>query len=102
VHSALTTKIIFAPEVSDDFDRILAHLNLYDASDTEGRIADILLAIDILERNPLIGRPTGDGLSELIVGRDTRGYVVLYRYAKEIDTVFVLGVRSQREAGYTC
>jgi toxin ParE1/3/4 len=29
-----------------------------------------------------------------------RGYVALYRYASEIDTVFILALRSQREAGY--
>ncbi|MBA3904269.1 MAG: type II toxin-antitoxin system RelE/ParE family toxin, partial [Rhodocyclaceae bacterium] len=31
----------------------------------------------------------------------SRGYVALYRYVAEIDTVFVLALRSQREAGYT-
>lgn len=95
-----SAQIVFAPEVRDDFDHILAHLNQYDSANTEGRIADILLAIDVLARNPLIGRPAGNLLHELIVGRDTRGYVVLYRYETAIDTVFVLGVKSQREAGY--
>jgi len=36
-----------------------------------------------------------------VIGRRSRGYVALYRYFAEIDTVFVLAVRSQREAGYT-
>jgi toxin ParE1/3/4 len=36
---------------------------------------------------------------ELVIGRGSRGYVALYRYVPEIDTVFVLAVRSQREAG---
>jgi hypothetical protein len=39
-------------------------------------------------------------MRELVIGRDARGYVALYRYAPEIDTVFVLAIRSQREAGY--
>jgi toxin ParE1/3/4 len=34
------------------------------------------------------------------MGRGSRGYIALYRYVVEVDTVFVLAVRSQREAGY--
>ena len=33
-------------------------------------------------------------------GRGSRGYVALYRYVVELDIVFVLALRSQREAGY--
>ncbi len=38
---------------------------------------------------------------ELVIGRRAKGYVALYRYVEPIDTVFVLAIRSQREAGYT-
>jgi toxin ParE1/3/4 len=54
-----------------------------------------------LERNPLIGRPVQPGFRELVIGRGARGYIALYRYAAELDTVFVLGIRGQKEAGYT-
>jgi hypothetical protein len=40
------------------------------------------------------------GKRELVIGRHSHGYVALYRYVVEIDTVFVLALRSQREAGY--
>jgi len=40
------------------------------------------------------------GKRELVIGRGSRGYVALYRYVSKIDTVFLLAVRSQREAGY--
>lgn len=46
------------------------------------------------------GCPAAGDLRELVIGRDARGYVVLFRYVQEIDTVFVLAIRSQREAGY--
>jgi hypothetical protein len=36
----------------------------------------------------------------LVIGQDSRGYVALYRFVADIDTVFVLAVRSQRESGY--
>jgi toxin ParE1/3/4 len=39
-------------------------------------------------------------MNALVIGRGTHGYVALYRYVAVIDTVFVLAIRSQREAGY--
>lgn len=50
--------------------------------------------------DPLIGRPVSVDTRELVIGRRARGYVALYRYIEQIDTVFVLAIRSQREAGY--
>lgn len=39
-------------------------------------------------------------MNELVIGRDSHGYVALYCYVAAIDTVFVLAIRSQREAGH--
>lgn len=94
------SRIELAPEVADDFDRILDHLAQYEAKDRTVRIGEILQAISALEHNPLIGRPVPGDMNELVIGRDAHGYVALYRYVAAIDTVFVLAVRSQREAGY--
>ena len=95
------SRIELAPEVGDDFDRILNHLVEHEAVDAKSRIEDIVRAIDVLERNPLIGRRVRADLRELVIGRRTRGYVALYRYVTELDTVFVLAIRGQKEAGYT-
>jgi toxin ParE1/3/4 len=95
------SRIELAPEVSDDLDRILEHLFTHEAADAPSRIEDIINAIDVLERNPLIGRPARADLRELVIGRRARGYVALYRYVAELDTVFVLAIRGQKEAGYT-
>ena len=94
-------RIELAPEAGDDLDRIFEHLVRYDAVDAPSRIREIIQAIDVLEQNPLIGRPVHADKRELVIGRRSRGYVALYRYIAEIDTVFVLALRSQREAGYT-
>lgn len=94
------SRIELAQEVGDDMDRILDHLVSNAVADAAERIREIIQAIDVLARNPLIGRPSEQGKRELIIGRDARGYVALYRYVEEIDTVFVLALRSQREAGY--
>ncbi len=93
-------RIELAPEVADDFDRFLQHLLEHEVADARSRIEDIIRAIDVLERNPLIGRTVRAGLRELVIGRRARGYVALYRYIAGLDTVFVLAIRGQKEAGY--
>lgn len=95
------SRIELAPEIGDDFERIFDHPAQYDVADMPLRIREIIQAIAILDQSPLIGRPVYDDKRELVIGRRSHGYVALYRYIAEIDTVFVLAVRSQREAGYT-
>ncbi len=89
-----------APEIAQDVSRILAHLAQFEVQAAAQRVLEIVAALDILENSPLIGRPTANDLRELVIGRGSRGYVALYRYVSEIDTVFILAIRSQREAGY--
>jgi plasmid stabilization system protein ParE len=95
------SRVELAPEVGDDLDRILEHVLQHRVADAQSHIEDIIRAIDVLERNPLIGRPVRADLKELVIGRRARGYVALYRYVAELDTVFVLAIRGQKEAGYT-
>jgi plasmid stabilization system protein ParE len=92
--------IELAPGVLDDFDRILDHLENFEVEQPAARIEGIMRAIDILTHSPLIGRPATGGKRELVIGHGSHGYVALYRYVARIDTVFVLAIRSQREAGY--
>jgi plasmid stabilization system protein ParE len=93
-------RVELAPEVIDDFERFFDHMARFEVEDMPGRIAEIMQAIQILTHSPLIGRPVKDGKRELVIGRDSHGYVALYRFVSSIDTVFVLAIRSQREAGY--
>lgn len=95
------SRIELAPEIGADIDRILDHLAQHHVDAAPSRIGEIIQAIAVLEQNPLIGRPVHGGKRELVIGRRARGYVALYRYLPEIDTIFVLALRSQREAGYT-
>jgi toxin ParE1/3/4 len=94
-------RIELAPEVFDDFDRFFDHIaELGSAADGRQRITDILDALDILARSPLIGRKMKGGSRELVIGRSSRGYVALDRFLPDIDTVFVLALRSQRDSDY--
>ena len=94
-------RIELAPELAEDFDRILDHLASHEVEDPGQRIGEIIAAVEILEQNPLIGHPLANRKRELVIGRHSHGYVALYRYVPEIDTVFVLALRSPPEAGYT-
>ena len=87
-------RIELAPEVVEDFDRIIEHLELHQSANAPQRIREIIFAIDVLEHNPLIGRPVANGKRKLIIGRDAHGYVALYCYLLEADTVLVLAIRS--------
>ena len=93
-------RIEIATEVADDLDRIVDHLPQHDASRVDERIAGLIDAIEVLTHSPLMGRPVRHDLRELIVGRAEEGYVIVYKHIPEIDTAFVLAIRSQREAGY--
>ena len=93
-------RIELAPEVLEDFDRIFDHIARFDVPDAPERIGEIIEAIQILTHSPLIGRKVKGGKRELVIGHASRGYVALYRHVSEIDVVFVLALRSQRESGY--
>jgi toxin ParE1/3/4 len=85
-------RIEAAPEVFDDFDRFFEHLTQVEV--------EILQAVEVLTSSPLIGRSVEGGKRELVIGRGSHGYIALHRYVTEADAVFLLAVRSQREAGY--
>ena len=67
------------------------------ASRTIGLISE---AISLLGRHPYLGRAIDDGLYELVISRGRSGYVALYTVRQMDDTVLVLSIRHQREAGY--
>lgn len=100
----MTTRIELLPAVADDLDRRFDPLLAHEVRDAPSRIREMIAALDILESHPLIGRryedPAVPDGRALIIGRGARGYVALYQYSEKLDTVFVLALRAQREAGY--
>jgi toxin ParE1/3/4 len=93
-------RVILTPRIQDDIDRIFDFLFEHAPDSAADRVAAIISAIDILETSPRIGRPTDRGKRELVISTGASGYVALYQYVPELDTAFVLAIRSQREAGY--
>ena len=93
-------QVRLVPAVLDDLGRSVEHLHQHEVDDAAMRVEQTVSALDVLADNPLIGRPGGEDRRELLIGRDTRGYVALYRYLSVIDTALVLAIRAQREGGY--
>jgi plasmid stabilization system protein ParE len=56
----------------------------------------------LLKTEPTIGRPLDDmpELRELIIPFGESGYVALYHYEIETNSVYILAFRHQKEAGY--
>lgn len=94
------TLLSIAGRVEQDLARITMHLLEHDVENVGARVEEILDALQLLRRHPLIGRPVRDGLRELVIGRGARGYVARYRYDPAADEVRVAALRAQREAGF--
>ena len=58
-------RVELLPSVSEDLRRIISHLEQHEAGQIQERLGEIVSASDVLTDNPLIGRPTGEGLREL-------------------------------------
>jgi toxin ParE1/3/4 len=95
-------RLILAPEIQADFDRIFEFLFEHTPDRAAERIDDIVGVLDILQSSPLIGRPLGRfaGMRELVISNGAHRYLALYRFVPELDTVFVVAIRSQRELSY--
>jgi plasmid stabilization system protein ParE len=94
-------KLIYADGALISFERIYDFVAETDPAMAFNVVDTIADALDILKRHPLIGRPVEGGRNELPISRGKTGYVALYRYNELLDTVFVLIIRHQREAGYS-
>ncbi|HEY1212574.1 MAG TPA: type II toxin-antitoxin system RelE/ParE family toxin [Bryobacteraceae bacterium] len=95
-------RIVLAPEIHEDFDRIFEFLFEHTPERAAECIDDIVSALDILQSSPMIGRPVDNspGMRELVISNGAHGYLALYRFLPEFDAVFVVAIRSQRELRY--
>lgn len=68
--------IELAPELAEDFDRILDHLTNHEVEDPGQRIGEIIAALEILVQNPLIGRLVANAKRELVYGLEKWAFEV--------------------------
>ncbi len=93
-------RLIYTERALADLERLadfLAETDPVAASHTVDLIEE---AVTVLERHPLIGREADGPLRELVISRGRSGCVALYSFEQIHDTVLVLAIRHQREAGY--
>lgn len=95
------TAIEYSQQALDDIERLVEFLLSQDA-DVALATADIIQdGITLLARHPEVGRPTAEkNIRELVISRGNTGYIAMYAFIEVRDTVVILGLRHQREAGY--
>ncbi len=94
------TRLTYSPRASLDLERLQDFVAQEDPDAARASIEAIMHGVLVLERHPLMGRSAEKGMRELVISRGRTGYVALYDYLARIDTVVILAVRHQREAGY--
>ncbi|MCX7061966.1 MAG: type II toxin-antitoxin system RelE/ParE family toxin [Gammaproteobacteria bacterium] len=92
-------RLIYAVRALDDLERLSDFLLDVDPVAAPATIDLIAEAVEVLANHPLVGRPVEAGLRELIISRGRTGYVALYSFESAQDTVLILAIRHQREAG---
>lgn len=86
-------QVIYAAGALADLERLSRFAQEWD----EEVAALVIEAVEVLARHPLIGREVEHGLRELVISRGRTGYLALYRFREEHDTVLVLALRYQRQ-----
>ena len=93
-------KISYSSKALNDLERISDFLAAFGADVQLEALELIAEAVGILARHPLIGRPAEAGLRELVISQGKTGYVALYSYEFQHDSILVYSIRHQREAGF--
>ncbi len=93
-------RIVYSLKALIDLERLVDFLQNENPIEAVKTVKLITEAVQILENHPLIGRPVERGLKELVISRGKSGYLALYSFEPIQDTILVLAVRHQREAGY--
>lgn len=93
-------RLIYSSRAFNDLDRLTDFLIDTDPVAASQTVELITEAVNILRRHPLIGRPVGGFLRELVISRGKTGYIALYSYEAEHDAVLILAIRHQRESGF--
>jgi len=93
-------RLIYSSRSFNDLDRLTDFLIDTDPVAASETVELITEAMTILKRHPLIGRPVEDNIRELVISRGKTGYIALYSYEVELDTVLILAIRHQRESGF--
>jgi plasmid stabilization system protein ParE len=84
-----------------DLERLFDFIAEEDPARARKQVLSVRRAFELLAEHPLLGREAEEGRRELILSRGRYGYIAKCRWLPAEDTVLILAVRHQREAGYT-
>ena len=93
-------RLVYSARAIDHLERAFDHIAQGDLDDAVAAASAIRSAVESLQTHPFIGRRVEGETRELVISFGKTGYVALYRYVEDLDTVFVLAIRAQKEAGY--
>jgi plasmid stabilization system protein ParE len=93
-------RVTYAPRAVLDLERLRDFIAEHDPEAALAAAGAIVEAVSVLERHPVIGRPAESNMRELVISHGRTGYVALYDWLEHIDTVVILALRHQREAGF--
>lgn len=92
-------RVIFSPAALRDLERLRAFLRFKNPTAANRAATAIAQTIRHLTTHPEMGRPTDEpNQRELLIGFGESGYISLYHF--DGQTVVVLAIRHQKEAGY--
>lgn len=92
--------VVYSADALADLERLIEFLLQSAPEAAAPALAQIQSAILILESHPRIGRRVDAHRRELVIGQGASGYLALYRHDVARDTVRILRLRHQREAGF--
>jgi plasmid stabilization system protein ParE len=93
-------EVIYSEAALLDFERIIEFMLQTSPKSGRRTLERIRTAIEILEFHPLIGRRIDGERRELVISSGATGYVAIYRYDPVFESIRILRIRHQREAGY--
>jgi plasmid stabilization system protein ParE len=96
-------RLTWSPRALGDVQRLYRFLTPKNPEAARRAVKAIRVEVRVLALQPKMGRSVEEMAShyrEWVIDFGSGGYVALYRYDEDIDTVTVLAVRHQREAEY--
>ena len=92
-------QVVYSARGIENLEHAFASLLAANPTAAEAAAEAIESAVNILAAHPLVGRRVEADLRELVVSFGVTGYIALYRFEVQEDTVRVLALRHQQEIG---
>ena len=98
--SQAVAEVVYSARALETLGRAVEFLHTESPPAALAALDAIESAVANLAIHPLVGRRIEGDLRELVISFGETGYIALYRFVVQQDTVRVLAIRHQREIGY--